>query len=104
MFKKLEFFSGYGFNKSHAIAYALGSYYAAWLHTYYETHWLATILQSENANPKNLAKATAEIKAMGYSISTHDVNESGLEWSWSENKNSFIPPLTSIKETFLLFI
>jgi len=97
LWERIEFFSVYGFNKSHAIAYAIGSYYAAWLHTYYETDWLATILQSENCNPKNLAKATAEIKAMGYAISTHDVNESGLEWSWSENKNSFIPPLTSIK-------
>jgi len=97
LWERIEFFSVYGFNKSHAVAYAIGSYYAAWLHTHYEKDWLATILESENNNPKNLSKAISEIKAMGYPISTHDVNESGLTWAWSENKNAFIPPLTSIK-------
>jgi len=97
LWERIEFFSVYGFNKSHAVAYAIGSYYAGWLHTYYETDWLATILQSENGNPKNLAKAISEIKAMGYGVSTPDVNESGLEWVWSDKKKSFIPPLTSIK-------
>ena len=97
LWERIEFFSVYGFNKSHAVAYAIGSYYAAWLHTYYETDWLSTILESENNNPKNLAKAISEIKAMGYEISTHDVNESGLSWTWSEKKKAFIPPLTSIK-------
>jgi DNA polymerase III alpha subunit len=79
------------------VAYAIGSYYAAWLHTYYETDWLSTILESENNNPKNLSKAISEIKAMGYEVSTHDVNESGLSWNWSKNKQAFIPPLNSIK-------
>lgn len=97
LWERIEFFSMYGFNKSHAVAYAIDSYYAAWLHTHYETDWLATILQSKNDNPQKLAKTISEIKAMGYSVSTPDVNESGLEWNWSKKKNSFIPPLTSIK-------
>ena len=81
--KRIEFFSVYGFNKSHAIAYALDSYYAAWLHTHYETDWLGTILESENNNPATLSKAISEIKAMGYEVGTPDINESGLCWSWS---------------------
>ena len=97
LWERIEFFSVYGFNKSHAIAYALDSYYAAWLHTYYETDWLGTILESENNNPDALAKAISEIKAMGYEVSTPDINESGIAWAWSENKQSFIPPLTAIK-------
>ena len=97
LWERIEFFSVYGFNKSHAIAYALDSYYAAWLHTYYETDWLGTILESENNNPDALAKAISEIKAMGFEVSTPDINESGIAWTWSENKKSFIPPLTAIK-------
>ena len=97
LWERIEFFSVYGFNKSHAIAYALDSYYAAWLHTYYETDWLGTILESENNNPDALAKAISEIKAMGFEVSTPDINESGDCWVWSENKKAFIPPLTSIK-------
>ena len=97
LWERIEFFSVYGFNKSHAVAYAIGSYYAAWLHTHYETDWLGTILESENNNPAALSKAIAEIKAMGYDVGTPDINESGLDWSWSEQRKSFIPPLTSIK-------
>ena len=97
LWERIEFFSVYGFNKSHAIAYAIGSYYAAWLHTYYETDWLGTILESENNNPNALSKAIAEIKEMGYRVALPDINESGLYWQWSERKKAFIPPLTSIK-------
>ena len=97
LWKRIEFFSVYGFNKSHAVAYAIGSYYAAWLHTHYETDWLGTVLESENNNPTALTKAIAEIKEMGYRVELPDVNESGTYWQWSNNKKAFIPPLTSIK-------
>ena len=97
LWERIEFFSVYGFNKSHAIAYAIDSYYAAWLHTYYETDWLGTILESENNNPNALSKAIAEIKEMGYRVELPDVNESGKVWQWSPRKKAFIPPLTSIK-------
>ena len=97
LWERIEFFSVYGFNKSHAVAYAIDSYYAAWLHTYYESDWLGTILQTENNNPDKLSKAIAEIKEMGYEIATPDINESGTYWQWSPKRKAFIPPLTSIK-------
>ncbi len=93
----IENFAVYGFNKSHAIAYAIGSYYAAWLHTHHETEWLAAILQSENGNPKGMSKAISEIKSFGYDIAAIDINHSGLEWEYSEVLKSFVPPLTSLK-------
>jgi DNA polymerase III subunit alpha len=97
LWKTIEAFSVYGFNKSHAVAYAIDSYYAAWLHTHYETDWLATILQSENNNPKGLSKAIAEIKALGYKFASADVNYSGDEWVYSDEIKSFVPPLSSVK-------
>ena len=39
LWETIEAFSVYGFNKSHAVAYAIDSYYAAWLHTHYEKEW-----------------------------------------------------------------
>lgn len=84
-------------SNSHAVAYAIGSYYAAWLHTHYETEWLATILQSENGNPKGMSKAISEIKSFGYDIAAIDVNHSGKEWEYSEELQAFVPPLTSLK-------
>jgi DNA polymerase-3 subunit alpha len=93
----IEAFSVYGFNKSHSVSYAIDSYYAGWLHTHYEKEWLATILQSETGNPKGLAKAIAEIKAIGYKFSQVDINYSGTEWTYSEEIQAFVPPLTSVK-------
>ena len=84
-------------SNSHAVAYAIDSYYAAWLHTHYETEWLATILQSENGNPKGMSKAISEIKSFGYEIAPIDINHSGLEWEFSQELNAFVPPLTSLK-------
>lgn len=97
LFDKIEFFSLYGFNKSHSVAYAIDSYYAAWLHTHYEKDWLATILQSASSNPKELSKVISEIKALGYKLSKHDVNYSGKEWQFSEEADAFVPPLGSVK-------
>jgi DNA polymerase-3 subunit alpha len=97
LFDKIEFFSLYGFNKSHSVAYALDSYYAAWLHTHYETDWLATILQSENSNPDGLKKAISETKGMGYRFQEADINYSGEVWNYSEELEAFVPPLSSIK-------
>lgn len=97
LWKTIEAFSVYGFNKSHAVSYAIDSYYAAWLHTHYETDWLATILQSENNSPKGLAKAITEIKSLGYNFAAADVNYSGNEWIYSDDLSAFVPPLSSIK-------
>jgi DNA polymerase-3 subunit alpha len=97
LFDKIEFFSLYGFNKSHSVAYAIDSYYAAWLHTHYEKEWLATILQSASSNPKELSKVISEIKALGFRFSKHDVNYSGKEWQYSEGAQAFVPPLGSVK-------
>jgi DNA polymerase III alpha subunit len=97
LFDKIEFFSLYGFNKSHSVAYALDSYYAAWLHTHYEKDWLATILQSASSNPKELSKVISEVKALGYKFSKHDINYSGKQWDYSDEAGAFVPPLGSVK-------
>jgi len=97
LWSTIEAFSVYGFNKSHAVAYAIDSYYAAWLHTHYETDWLATILQSENGNPDGLKKAIGEIKSFGYKFQPADINYSGDVWNYAEDLQAFVPPLSSIK-------
>ena len=98
LWKTIEGFATYGFNKSHAVAYSIDSYYSAWLFTYHPEEWLATVLQSENSNPKMLTKAISEIKILGYKFSQIDINESGNEWKYSEVLKAFVPPLSSIKK------
>lgn len=84
-------------SNSHAIAYAIDSYFGAWLYTYYPEEWIATILQSENNSPKGLSKTINELKRLGYKIAPMDINHSGLEWTYSEEVEAFVPPLSSIK-------
>jgi DNA polymerase III subunit alpha len=97
LFDKIAYFSLYGFNKSHAIAYAIDSYYGAWLMTHYEKEWLATVLETENGSPKGLSRALAEIKEMGHAIAKVDVNYSDFEWTFAEAANAFVPPMAAVK-------
>jgi DNA polymerase-3 subunit alpha len=86
----------YCFNKSHSVAYAVDSYYSAWLHTYYEKEWLCTVLQSAK-DPEELGIVIGEVKQQGYEISQIDVNHSGIQWEFSEDLQAFVPPLSSLK-------
>jgi len=97
LFEKIAFFSLYGFNKSHAVAYAIASYYGAWLMTHYEHEWLSTCLQSENSNVKKLPIMISEIKKLGYSFSPADINLSGRTWTYSTQAAALVPPLSSFK-------
>ena len=97
LFDKIAFFSLYGFNKSHAIAYAIDSYYGAWLMTYYEKEWLATVLETENGSPDGLSKVLAEIKEMGHNVAKVDVNYSDFEWTYAEAAEAFVPPMAAVK-------
>ena len=96
LYETIEYFSGYGFNKSHAISYAIDSYYSAWLHTHYEKEWLATCLQTQNGTNK-FGKVINEIKSFGYKILPPDINISSDVWVYSDERNGFVPPLTAIK-------
>jgi DNA polymerase-3 subunit alpha len=96
LYETIEAFSGYGFNKSHAVAYAIDSYYSAWMHTHYEKEWLATCLQTWNGSPK-FGKIISEIKSIGYKILQADINTSSDVWVFSEERGGFVPPLTAIK-------
>ena len=60
LWRTFEYFSGYGFNKSHAVSYSIISYQCAWLCNYYKAEWTASFLDREPETRKekaiNLAK------------------------------------------------
>ncbi len=96
MYETICFMSGYGFNKSHAVAYAIASYWCAWLMTYHEEEWLSSYIESMLGNPDAKAKAFGEIKKLGYTIVPIDINEAGLGWRVLPGKR-FMPSLLSCK-------
>ena len=95
LWEKFEYFSGYGFNKSHAVSYSIVSYQCAWLLTYYEPEWLAAFLDKEPESKKENAINIA--KSLGYKIAPVEVNTSGRTWEIDQSGKTLIQPLTGIK-------
>ena len=52
----MEKFAGYGFNKSHSVAYAMLSYQTAYLRAYYPTEFFAAALSSDMDNTNKITK------------------------------------------------
>ncbi len=76
IFDLLEKFAGYGFNKSHAAAYALVSYQTAWLKTHYPAEFMAAVLSSDMDNTDKVAMFLDETRAMRLQVLPPDVNAS----------------------------
>jgi len=92
---KFEYFSGYGFNKSHAVSYCVLSFQCAWLLNYYPECWMAAFLDKEPDSRKE--KAINIAKSYGFSIEPLNVNTSGVVWEISSDGKTLIQPLSSIK-------
>ena len=95
MWQNFIYFSGYGFNKSHAVCYSIISYQCAWLLTYFEGEWLAAFLDKEPDKRKE--KAISVAKQLGYEISELNINVSGKQWEFDEESLTLLQPLTTIK-------
>ena len=95
LWDKFEFFSGYGFNKSHAVSYSIISFQCAWLLNYYPAEWMAAFLDKEPETRKE--KAINIAKKYGFGIRPLDINKSGVVWEISDDGKTMIQPLTSIK-------
>lgn len=96
IFDKMDAFSGYGFNKSHAVSYAIDSYMCAWLLTYYEPEWLCAYMETQANNPEKRAKAISELRAFGYEIVGVDINHASDKWTIMPDKK-FMPSFLTVK-------
>jgi len=76
IFDLMEMFAAYGFNKSHSAAYALISYYTAYLKTHYPTEFMAAMITSEVGNTDKLLKYLNACRDMDIAILPPDVNRS----------------------------
>jgi len=95
IWQNFEYFSGYGFNKSHAVSYSALSYQCAWLLNYHPECWVAAFLDKEPESRKELAISLA--KKYGFKIEKLNINTSGTQWEISEDGKTLIQPLSSIK-------
>jgi len=76
LFDLIQKFAGYGFNKSHAAAYAVVTYQTAYLKAHYPTEFMASLLTSEMGNTDKIVGYLSECRDMGIRVLPPDVNES----------------------------
>ncbi len=81
IFELMEYFAGYGFNKSHSTAYAFLAYQTAYLKANYPRHFAAALLTIEAANTDKLALYITECRDRGIAVLPPDVNESQMHFS-----------------------
>ena len=81
IFDQVAKFAGYGFNKSHAAAYALVSYHTAYLKANYTAEFMAAIMSLDLTNTDKLAIFKQDVKDLGIALLPPDINKSQVEFS-----------------------
>jgi len=89
-----EAHAGYSFNRSHAIAYSMLSYYTAWLKCYYPLEFMFSILKNENDKDAR-TEYLIEAKRLGLRVKLPHINESDIYFSLQ--KDSIVFGLAEIK-------
>ncbi|MDO8570241.1 MAG: DNA polymerase III subunit alpha [Candidatus Daviesbacteria bacterium] len=78
LFKLIEPFAAYGFNKAHAASYAMISYQTAYMKANFPVEFMAAVMTAEYGDAEKIGHAMAECKRMGVEVLPPDVNISGV--------------------------
>ena len=103
IFDNIEKFAGYGFNKSHSAAYAFIAYQTAYLKTHYPSHFIASVLSSEQDKTDKLEPHVKDCGLMGIEILPPNINTS-FETFIVNNKNQIEYGLGALKDVGRKFI
>ena len=95
IFLKIEPFAEYGFNKSHAAAYAIISYQTAYLKTYFPKEFIAASMTMDINNQNKLSEFYEELKRLNVDIVRPDINECFADFK--THKSKFCYALGAIK-------
>ena len=86
IFLKIEPFAEYGFNKSHAAAYAIISYQTAFLKTYYPKEFIAASMTMDISNQNKLSEFYEELKRLDIKVVRPDINECFADFRTDDDK------------------
>lgn len=86
IFELVNEFAGYGFNKSHAAAYAMISFRTAYLKAVYPTEFIAATMSLDIANVEKLAQFYQEGKRLGLTITPPCINKSGADFEVADGQ------------------
>jgi len=96
IFDLLEKFAGYGFNKSHSVAYALVSYQTLWLKSHYPAEFMAAVMTSEIDNTEKIVILINESLNIGLKIIPPNINLSKYEF-YVNDQNNIVYSIGAIK-------
>ncbi|MFA5039350.1 MAG: DNA polymerase III subunit alpha [Candidatus Omnitrophota bacterium] len=96
VFDLIDYFSGYGFNRSHSAAYALISYRTAFLKANYPVEFMTALLTSEKENTDKVVEYVKECNRMGTTVLNPTINESFSKFT-VENENNIRFGLLAVK-------
>ena len=88
IFLKIEPFAEYGFNKSHAAAYAIISYQTAFLKTYYPKEFIAASMTMDISNQNKLNEFYEELRRLNINVVRPDINECFADFK-TDGKNFY---------------
>jgi DNA polymerase III subunit alpha len=97
IFDLLEKFAGYGFNKSHAAAYAIVAYQTAYLKANYPVEFFCAMMTNDMAVTEKLSQYIAEARAMKIEVLPPDVNESQMYFAPAPDGKAIRFGLAAIK-------
>jgi DNA polymerase-3 subunit alpha len=95
IFELLERFADYGFNKSHAAAYALVAYQTAYMKANFPVEFLAATMTLDMGNTDKLAEFRAEAERLGIKVDPPSINRSGV--AFEVEGNTIIYALAALK-------
>ncbi|MGB0954476.1 MAG: DNA polymerase III subunit alpha [Panacagrimonas sp.] len=85
VFDLMEKFANYGFNKSHAAAYALVSYQTAWLKTHYPAPFMAAVMSCDMDHSDTIVTMWRECERMGLKLLPPDINRSDYRFTVTQD-------------------
>ena len=86
VFTKIEPFADYGFNKSHAVAYALIAFQTAYLKTYHKEEFIAASMSTTLTNTSKLREYVEELKRLNVEVIRPSINNCFAEFKAETNK------------------
>lgn len=85
IFDLMEKFAGYGFNRSHSVAYAVVAYQTVWLKVFYPAEYMSAVMSADLQDTDRLRNFVRECRRLSVDILPPDVNKSAYKFTVDAN-------------------
>jgi len=86
LWKLIEPFASYGFNKAHAASYGMIAYDTAYMKANFPAEYMTSLMTAESADLEMIAEAVKECRRIGINVLPPDINESQLNFTYVDDR------------------